>query len=273
MNKWKSTLPILISLFIAIGGSVFIYRWMDSKTAPKDMVEVQNIKAVPVVVAAMDLSWGTIITAEMLKTLPYLRESLPTGHFTVLGQLQGRVLVANLKQGDAVVEHRLAPIDIKTGGVSAVLGPGKRAIAVKGNKIIGISGFINPGNHVDILVTMRDPYNRHDRTKIVLENIPVLATGTQIDKNDKGEPAPVDVYTLEVTPLQCEKLTLAAAKGKLQFALRNITDSEQVRTHGATISKTLRSLTPVAKSGYRGSNSTTVEVIKGSQKSKQKVRL
>jgi len=275
MKNWKAILPIALSLVIALGGTYLIYRWIDRKTAPKEVVAVEKVDAVPVAVAAMDLVWGTKLTPEMIKPLPYLRESLPMGHYSRPADLKDRVLIANLKQGDPIVEHRLAPTDVKTGGVSAVLPAGKRAVAVKGDKIIGISGFINPGNRVDVLVTLKNPQDKSEKTKIVLENIPVLATGSQVERNDKGEPAPVDVYTLEVTPEESEKLSLAATKGKLQFALRNIMDADKVRTYGATIGQTLRSLTPSATKPQEGARptSTTVEVIKGSELSKQKVRL
>jgi pilus assembly protein CpaB len=276
MKNWKATVPIFLSLVIAVGGSYFIYQWIQRKTAPKEIVRVEKTDAIPVTVAAMDLSWGTQITPEMVKTLPYLKESVPAGHFTSAEKLPGRILIANLKQGEPIVEHRLAPIDIKSGGVSAVLPAGKRAVAVKGDKIIGISGFINPGNRVDVLATIKDPANKKEKTKIVLENIPVLATGTQIEQNGKGEPAPVDVYTLEVTPVESEKLALAAATGKLQFALRNITDAKKVRTRGATITQTLNSLasprTAKEKRRYRPTR-TTIEVIRGSQTGKQRVKL
>ena len=275
MKNWKATLPILLSLVIAVGGSYFIYQWIQRSTAPKEIVKVEKVDAVPVMVAAMDLAWGTKITPEMIKTLPYLKESLPDGYFSTPDKLKDRILVANLKTGEPIVEHRLAPVGIKSGGVSAVLPAGKRAVAVKGDKVIGISGFINPGNRVDVLVTMKDPVNKKDKTKLALENIPVLATGTQIEQNSKGEPAPVDVYTLEVTPDESEKLALAATMGKLQFALRNITDEEKVRTRGATINQTLNSLSPRAakKKSQHRPTSATVEVIIGNQVSKQKVKL
>jgi pilus assembly protein CpaB len=116
-----------------------------------------------------------------------------------------------------------------------------RAIAVKGDKIIGISGFVNPGNRVDVIVTVKDPGTKKIKSKIFLENLAVLATGTQIQTNEKGEPMPVDVYTLEVTPKQAEKVALAASEGRLQFALRGVTDSEDVRTNGMTIPELLAS--------------------------------
>jgi len=278
MGKWKTIAPIVISIVIAITGSVFIYKWINLKTAPKEVVKVES-EAVPIAVAAVDLQWGTQLKPEMIKTTPFLEESLPVGHFTRTADLNNRVVIATLKKGEPVVEHRLAPVSIKTGGVSAVLESGKRAVAVKGDKVMGMSGFVNPGNRVDVLVTLRDPKTKLDKTKVVLENIPVLATGTQIQKNEKGEPAPVDVYTLEVTIEDAEMLSLAASQGKLQFALRNITDAEPVLTKGTTISQTLASLSmkeskqKATRKWRPRSNSVTVEVIKGNDLKKKKMSL
>ena len=280
MRKWKAIAPILLSLVIALGGSFYLYRWINSRTTSKQTVKVAS-DAIPVMVAAVDLSWGTKLTPEMVKKVPYLKESLPAGYFSESEALKDRIVVAPLKQGDPVVEHRLAPIDVKTGGVSAILAAGKRAIAVKGDKVIGISGFINPRNRVDVLATMTDPVNKKEKTKLILENIPVLATGTLMEDNGKGEPSPVDVYTLEVTPEEGEKLALASTMGKLQFALRNVTDAESVLTRGATISKTLASLSwadppkPVkakAPKKWTPAPYTTVEVIKGNEMSKKQLK-
>jgi pilus assembly protein CpaB len=171
---------------------------------------------------------------------------------------------------------------VKVGGVSAVIKKGMRAVAVKGDKVIGISGFIQPGNRVDVLVTLKDPKSRIEITKMVLSNVLVLATGTEIQEKNDGKPSPVDVYTLEVDPEQAEKLALAATEGKLQFALRNMTDMETILTKGATVSQTLASLRgvdPKAKTPTKvkewtpRKRSLTVETIKGDKVSKQKFNL
>ncbi|MDD2391138.1 MAG: Flp pilus assembly protein CpaB [Desulfobacterales bacterium] len=277
MGNWKASVPILLALIIATSGSFFLYNWIQTTTAPRETVEVAT-QAVPVAVAASDLPWGTRLEPDMVKMVPFLKESLPNGYFSDVNSLKGRVLLASMKTKEAISEHHLAPVSVTIGGVSAVLKPGKRAIAVKGDKIIGISGFINPANRIDVLVTLTEPVTNTEKTKLVLENVLVLATGTQIQKNDKGEPAPVDVYTLEVSPEESETLALAAARGKLQFALRNSTDSESVLTRGATIPTTLASLymapqKPLKKPVRRHSRTTTVETIKGSELSKTKLKL
>jgi len=278
MGNWKTIAPIVISIVIAISGSVFIYKWINSKTAPKEVVKVEA-EAVPIAVAAVDLQWGMKLKPEMITKGSYLKENLPVGHFTNTSDLDNRVIIASIKKGEPIVEHRLAPTSIKTGGVSVVLESGKRAVSVKGDKVMGISGFVNPGNRVDVLVTLQDPRTKQDKTKVVLENIPVLATGTQIQKNEKGEPAPVDVYTLEVSLEDAEKLSLAASRGKLNFALRNITDAEPVLTQGTTIPQVLASLSMRAPKGKTTKkwqprpSSVTVEVIKGDNLKKEKVKL
>jgi pilus assembly protein CpaB len=239
MGKWKTLVPIAISLMIAIAGTVFLYKWIERQRGPKEIVQVEKVEAAPIVVSAGNLSWGTKLKPEMIKMAPYLKESLPVGYFSSTADLKDRVLIAPLKLNEPITEAKLAPNSVKTGGVSAVLKPGMRAIAVKGDKVIGISGFINPGNRVDVIVTVEEPKTKKIKSKIFLENTAVLATGTQIEKNDKGEPMPVDVYTLEVTPKQAEKVALAASEGRLQFALRGVVDSEDLLTKGVTVPELL----------------------------------
>jgi pilus assembly protein CpaB len=70
MGRWKAFIPIILALVVATGGSVFLYKWLQVKTAPAAVVQVEA-QAVPVVVAATDLTWGTKLTKEMLKTVPF----------------------------------------------------------------------------------------------------------------------------------------------------------------------------------------------------------
>ena len=270
MGKWKAMIPIVLAFVVAATASVFTYKWLKKETAPKAVVKVDS-KAVAVAVAAVDLPWGAKLESAMIKTVPYLRDSLPSGYSSNPESLKGRVLINPLRQNEPIVEYKLAQASVTTGGVSAVVEPGKRALAVKGNKVIGISGFIRPGNRVDVLVTLTDPVTKRDRTKTVLEDVLILATGTEIEENGEGgKPHSVDVYTLQVTPREGEKLALASTRGKLQFALRNITDRETVLTWGATVPGTLASFRPkIAKKSAK--KTITVEIIKGDEVKKVKL--
>ncbi len=300
MGKLRALVPIALSLIIAIAGTVFLYKWIERQRGPKEIVQVEKMDAAPIVVSAGNLPWGTKLKPEMIKMAPYLKESLPVGYFSSSIDLKDRVIIAPLKLNEAITESKLAPTSVKTGGVSAVLKPGMRAIAVKGDKIIGISGFINPGNRVDVIVTVEEPKTKKIKSKIFLENTAVLATGTQIERNEKGEPMPVDVYTLEVTPKQAEKVALAASEGRLQFALRGVTDSEDLLTKGVTVPELLayqrwsdqQKIAPknpvdsnknvsrkrvnrnsVKKKRWVPRGSVTVEIIKGTKITKKKFTL
>ena len=301
MGKFKALVPIAISLIIAVVGTVFLYKWIERQRGPKEIVKVEKIEAAPIVVSAGNLPWGTKLKPEMIKTSPYLKESLPAGYFSSTVDLKDRVLIAPVKLNEPITEAKLAPTSVKTGGVSAVLQPGMRAIAVKGDKVIGISGFINPGNRVDVIVTVEEPKTKKIKSKIFLENIAVLATGTQIEKNEKGEPMPVDVYTLEVSPEQSEKIALAATEGRLQLALRGVTDSEDQLTKGVSVPELLAQQhwseqqkvvpqniinsnteaptkdairkTSTKKRRWVPRGSVTVEIIKGTKIEKKKVTL
>ena len=250
MGSMKALVPIVISLVIAVTGSYFIYQWIQTQTAPTEVIRVEaESEAVPVLVAKTDIGWGTRLNAEMVTTAPYFKEALPPNYVTKVEDVAGRIVITPIRSGEPVVKHRLAPQDIRTGGVSAILKEGHRAIAVKGDKVIGISGFVKPGDKVDVLVSVRSNRGSNDteKTKIVLQNILVLATGTQVESGSDGKPHEVDVYTLEVTPDQAEKLTLAANEGKIQLALRGLIDSEEVETEGATIASTLALRNPPAQ--------------------------
>lgn len=291
MTNLRAFIPILLSILIALGGSYFLYNWVKEKSAPQKEVIIRESKAVPVVVAKVPIRWGVRITSEMVTTMPYLENSLPKGYYSKTSDIMNRIVTSQLVEGDPVLDHRLAPTTMKTGGVSAVLKPGKRAISVKGNNVLGIAGFINPGNRIDVLVTIYDPSKKQDITKIVLEDLYVLASGRQVQENSKGEAAPVDVYTLEVTPDQGERLTLAANKGRLQFALRGAMDSDIVLTKGITIPELLSSYLPtgpkkgavlqkantgikknLTRKRYRRQTRVTIEVIKGLKLSKKVIK-
>ena len=138
--KWKSIIPIVLALVIALGGSFFLYKWLKMQSGPKQMAQIQaDSDAVPVMVAILDLPWGTKLNSEMMKSVHFLKESLPEGYYSDSGTLKDRILIAALKKNEPITEAKLAPDSVTMGGVSAVVTPGKRAIAVKGDKVIGIA--------------------------------------------------------------------------------------------------------------------------------------
>jgi pilus assembly protein CpaB len=142
--------------------------------------------------------------------------------------------VVNIAAREPITEARLAP-EGTAAGLSAVIPEGYRAMTVKVDDAAGISGFIMPGSLVDVVVTI-DPQGMSHQdpvSKIVLQNIKVLANGQNIDKpENEREANSVKAVTLQVTPEQAEKLALAATEGKLQLVMRNQVDQGDEQTPG-----------------------------------------
>lgn len=247
MGRFRALAPFLLAVLVALGATVFIYRWLQTKVS-QPVVTAPSEDRINLAYAGLDLAWGTKLTPEMIKIVAIPKNVAPSGHFTDSAALVGRVLIYPVKQNEAITESKLAPVSVTTGGVCAVIAPGKRAIAVAGDKVIGLSGFIQPGNFVDILATLKLPESEREYvTKVVLEDVLVLATGNQMQNSADGKPAPVDVFTIQVSPEEAERLSLAATNGKLHFALRNTTDREVVYTLGTTISDALDAYRPRMK--------------------------
>jgi pilus assembly protein CpaB len=278
MKKYKPIILLGVALLVALITSVLTYNWLQKKTAVKEVA----FQTQPVAVAATDLSWGTVLNKETIKQVPFLKGSLPEGeYFSDPSSLQGRVLISPVKANEPLLKSRLAPDSISSGGVAAVVDPKKRAMAVHVDKVIGVSGFVHPGHRVDILVTLtKTDKNATPITKIVLQNILVLAVGIEFEQKGKNEkPVQVDVITLELTPEEAEKLAHATTQGRIQLALRNYNNTEEVFTRGATIPTLLtgqgtqskpmvkkmsvKGTTPVAKPAAM---SFTVEVLRGSER-------
>ena len=272
-DKQKPLFLFGLAIVIALVISTLTYGWF------KQIAQSQNQarETQPVVVAAVDLTWGTSLTGDMVKVVPYLKESLPGGYYSDVSGVNGRTIIYPVKAGEPIFESKLAPTTVSMGGVAALVSPKKSAMGVKVDKVVGVSGFIHPGNRVDVLVTLsKNERANSPMTKIVLENILVLATGTELEKTGKQEkPAQVDVITLEVTPEEGERLALAASEGKLQLALRNFTDTDSSQTRGSTIPGLLAGQAapqPAPKSGNKPvrvqkapSPTVTVELIRGSK--------
>ncbi|MFW5837689.1 MAG: Flp pilus assembly protein CpaB, partial [Desulfovibrionaceae bacterium] len=231
---------------------------------------------VEIAVAGKALPRGTRIEDAMVVLKPFLEESLPEGAIRDESLVEGRILLAALGGGEPVTESKLAPEGTVSLGVGDMIGPGRRAMSVRGNEVLGLGGFVHPGDRVDVLVTLDGVgKDRSPKTKLVLENVNVLATGTELSPTqDGGKPSPVDIYTVEVSPEQSEILALAATKGTLHFALRGAEDNATVVTTGKDVQATLSALMadaePVkAKRARRAPKpAPSVELITGSQRTK-----
>ncbi len=266
MGQNRPLLFLGAAIGIALVTTVLIYQWLAGQQGSEpEAVPVVEIDGSQIAVASADVPWGTPLTEEYIRYVAYPEDVLPVGHFKKAEDLKGRVVLANLKKNEPIMESKLAPVDVTTGGVSAVMDPQKRAMAVKVNEVVGLPGFVHPGDRVDVMVTFVRPGATKDPqiTKVVLENALVLATGTQMERVDEEEPKAVKVITLEVTLEEAERLAMAENGGKIRLALRSPLNPEIKKTRGAKFSDLMTSYQLAPKRSTRA----RVEVIKGKKKS------
>jgi pilus assembly protein CpaB len=236
VKNWRGFFILGLALVMASMTGLLIFNWLERQQGTgQHALQGLNSSTTMTAVAAVNLDWGTRLTTEMIKLVPVPSASLPQGTFHQASDLVGRVLVAHITENEPILPYKLAPLDVKDGGVAAVTDPAKRAMSIKVDDVVGVAGFINPGNRVDVLVTLReDP----PMTKTVLQNVVILATGTEIERRgEEAKPHVVKVVTVEVTPEEGELLALASNEGKLQLALRPQLTVDPVLTDGATIEK------------------------------------
>jgi pilus assembly protein CpaB len=147
-----------------------------------------------------------------------------------------------------------------------------RGMSVKVDQVTGVSGFITPNSRVDVLVSGKPTGggNKEQRSKMILQNVRVLATGMVIEQVDE-KPKEVPTVTLLVTPDEAEKLTLASRQQAVRLALRNYSDQEIVKTKGMSDTALFASddrgsgATP-ARGGARGPS---IEVLLGEKLTRQ----
>ena len=213
--------------------------WMVVRYVGRHGASGQSIPMVRVVVAAADVPAAAKLTPELLKVVDWPAGAEPRGSFEQADALAGRVSGAALVAGEPIVEARLSPKG-SAPGMASLIPPNMRAMTVPVNEVVGVGGFIHPGDLVDVITTMQEPMGAWSgsgqpefRSKIVLQSIRVLAVGQRL-ATDSEKPEQVPVVTLLVSPEEAERLALASTQGKLQLTMRSPSDGEGAETSGVS---------------------------------------
>lgn len=224
----RAALFLALALVAAVGSALLLTRYMDSRLA------AARVPTEKVVVAEVDLPVGSELRAEHLRAVDWPLASRPEGSIKDPAELVGKVVASPVYRQEPVLAVRLA--GGPGGGLSAMLAPGTRAVAVRVDDVVGVAGFIHPGDSVDVIATLRSDSGNLTSSKVILQAIKVLAVGKELDQRVKGADKVVQatVATLQVDASQSERLALAATQGKLLLTLRSQADVEVVATPGMT---------------------------------------
>lgn len=241
MQSGKIFLPLLGAIIMGVGASLLAGRMMSDSSLSSAVTQDESRQTV--VVAASNIAYGQEITAENLRlqavtanfVLPDMRHSIE--------EVSGKIATGDIFQGEPVLGQRIA--DKNAGSMLASLVDDQmRAVSVRVNDVIGVAGFLLPGNRVDVLASRME--GRRALTDTVLQNIKVLAVDQTVAAN-KDTPVIVRAVTLEVSPPDSEKLFQAIQEGSIHLTLRNPVDSTVMEAHKEEVALADAAPAPVAQ--------------------------
>jgi pilus assembly protein CpaB len=188
------------------------------------------------VAAASNMEAGQAIHAENLRMVDWPAAMPLSGAYTNPQPLVGRIVMYPLSAGEPILDRQLSSQGA-SGGLTVKIPDGMRAISLRSDEVVGVAGFLLPGTHVDVLVTLH-PTNQPDPvTSTVLQDAEVLATGQKTEPDPEGKPTTATVVTLLVKPEDAERVVLASTQGTVHFVLRNSVDREQYTGPPALLSE------------------------------------
>jgi len=178
-----------------------------------------------VIVTASDLTYGVKLDRAMLRIARYPKDAVPEGAYASLDSVVGQTTKVFMGAREPVTATKLSS---RGGGLSMLVKQNMRAASLEVNQVSGVSGFVLPGDRVDVLVTVdgRNP-NEDAVTRTVLQNVEVLAAGQKTEQQD-NKPITVQAVTILVMPDGAETLALAEHEGKIHLVLRNPDDQAEV---------------------------------------------
>jgi pilus assembly protein CpaB len=194
-----------------------------------------------IVVAAVPLKFGDVLSSDKLREIAWPAGALPIGAFKTTDELLdaekgNRQALQAIGANEPVLATKITgPGQRAT--LSAVLAEGMRAVSIRVNDVLGVAGFVFPGDRVDVLLTrkVRDPDgNEQSYVDVLLQSVKVLAVDQVADESTEN-PTVVKAVTVEVGTKDAQKLTLAADSGQLSLALRQAASSEGEMTERITL--------------------------------------
>ena len=225
-----SSIAILVVAIVMGGVAAFLARsWMQS--------QVQGPSASTIVVAARSLNFGEPINPDSVMEVPWSASALPEGAFSSSQALLKdgrRVALTTIGRNEPILRAKVTGPGQRA-SLSTTLENGMRAVTVRVDDVRGVAGFILPNDHVDVVLIRADTEStrRQSYSELLLQNVKVLAID-QIASEQKESPTVAKAVTLEVTPVQAQKISLAIDVGHLSLVLRQPGEANTVSSSRVT---------------------------------------
>ena len=271
MKKSGIVMMLLVSVMMAMGAAAVAKNWLEDRMVGREAMASESA----VVVASMRIPFGQTVQASDLTLLELPPHAIPSGGFREIDQVVGRVASQTIYPGEILLRERVVE-HLGGSALAAVLDPGMRAITVRVDDVVGVAGFLLPGNKVDVVSSTRQGNHRNVHSETILRDIKVLAVD-QVATPERDSPMIVRAVTLEVTPSQAERLVRATQEGRVQLTLRNPLDAEQPEEQLAMAEpepepEVAQAPPPPAQPAPRRPRNMNVTVIRGTSSSTTTVR-
>jgi len=232
---------LFLALLIAAFGSTLVYRYLNAQHEELEAAReaaLRSTASVDVVVAARNIDIGTRLAAGDVTVVAWPAETSPEGAIHTPELVVGKMARHHFVRFQPISHENLT--DHRSGILPMLIDTGMRAMSVRVDKKTGVSGFITPNSYVDVYATgmVADGSGREQRSKLILQNVKVMAIGKSIEM-ENDEPIEVPTVTLMVLPDDGEKLTLASQQRPVRLALRHYEDAESVVTTGMSMNQLL----------------------------------
>lgn len=222
MTATKGQKFMAIAVLLGLGAATVGYYSLTALTAGAAGSPAEHRD---VVVTAADLTYGVKLERTMLRVVRYPKDAVPSGAFSTIDSVVGQTSKVFMSAREPVTATKLSS---RGGGLSMLVRPNMRAASVEVNQVSGVSGFVLPGDRVDVLITVDQSHTGENAmTRTLLQSIEVLAAGQKTQQQD-NKPISVQAVTLLVDPQGAEVLAHAAHEGEIHLVLRNPDDQTQV---------------------------------------------
>jgi pilus assembly protein CpaB len=216
MFRKRGLILITFSLVLGLGAAGIARSWVADQNAR------EKADTATIIAAAIAIPFGTKVDERHLKIINMPKDSAPPGSFTSIEDVIGKVTTQGIVGGEILMSVRF--VEQGEGStLAALVDKNMRAVTVRVDDVIGVAGFLLPGNRVDVVSARKE--NRRAITDTILRNIEVLAVD-QTASADDSEPVIVRAVTLMVTPDQAEQLVRGREEGSIQLTLRNPLEGE-----------------------------------------------
>jgi pilus assembly protein CpaB len=208
-------LMLVFAMACGLIAAVSVYIYLGKTMAPAPAITT----TVTVVAAKSAIPPRTKITQDLVYIKEVPEEAAHPKVVRDMTDILGLITKYEILEGEQILMDRLYLEDERIGLVTSVPRD-MRAVTVPVDEVVGVAGFVKPGDRVDIIVTAGGVGDTGDVAFTALEDIEVLAVAQETEDKSQGKAKVSTSVTLAVKPSEAEKLALAEKIGKLRLALR-----------------------------------------------------